>query len=181
MRRLPSPSLSCLFSNFLSLRLSPPPPITPLPLLPFLSYWIITFMAVLCCASLSYFPFPSLKCPHSTTAFLLPPQALITPPQPIHLSYCYKRCTKHQTASHQTLRASAELPVSYRSRPWDGDGAGVAPPPLRDLPVLFVRSFKHVLDITDLILAHCGHVHVTPETQEQSSELVMCVAVNSKR
>lgn len=87
-------SLSFLFSNFLSLWLSPPPPITPLPLLPFLSYWFITFMAFLCCASLSYFPFPSLKCPHSTTAFLLPPRALIIPPQPIHPSYCYKRCTK---------------------------------------------------------------------------------------
>lgn len=86
-----------------------------LPSHPFLSYWIITFMAVLCCASLSYFPFPSLKCPHSTTAFLLPPQALIAPPQAIHLSYCYKRCTKHQTSSHQTLRASF-LPIQAVGR-----------------------------------------------------------------
>lgn len=63
--------------------------------------------------------------------------------------------------------------VSYRSRTWDRDSTGVASPPLGCFPVLLVGSFKHLLHITDLVLTHRWHIHITPETWWQSRNLVM--------
>lgn len=59
--------------------------------------------------------------------------------------------------------------ISYRSGPWYRHRAGVAAPSLRCLPVLFVGPFKHLLHVTDLVLAHCRHVHVAPAQRWESS------------
>lgn len=146
MRTLPSPPLSFLFSNFLSLTFTSASPHTPssasLPLV--LDHYIHGF---LCCASLSYFPFPSLKCPHSSTAFLLPPRTLIIPPQPIHLSHCYKRCTKPQTSQHQPLRqcrAPSFLPIQAVGRGRCRCSAPIfARPPCTPCTIFQTRPSRH--------------------------------------
>lgn len=135
--------------------------------------------------------FPPLQYPRPPISTSLP-CSLITPPLPTHLSFCDAEVDKKTGArSHQhfekiLISVFLKLPgkicfyetsqiklymsvqglkqVSYRSRPWDRDGAGVASPPLGCLPVLFVGSFKHFLHFTDWVLAHCRDIHVTPET-----------------
>lgn len=77
---------SLLFSIFVSLSLSPPLAITPLPLLPFLSSWIITFLAF---RVMPAFALPLLKYPTPpifTSLFLSP--SFINPPLPFQLSFC---------------------------------------------------------------------------------------------
>lgn len=157
------PTFSFPFSIFLSLQFSPPPAITPLPLTLFISSWIITFLAFRVLSVYAFFYFP--RC---TT----PPHKAVSTSLPFSSSICHfvmqqltkkTGAQKQQTSHNHTVRASAGLLVPYRSRPRDGHGAGVAAPPLWRLPVLFVGSFKHLLHIADLVLAHGWHVYVAPE------------------
>ncbi len=81
-----SPSPSLLFFIFLSLSLSPPPAITPLPLLPFLSSWIITFLAF---RVMPAFAFSLLPLQYTTpTISTSLPLSFIIPPLHPHLSFC---------------------------------------------------------------------------------------------
>lgn len=134
--------------------------------------------------------FPPLQYPKPPISTSLP-CALITPPLPTALfPFVMQKLTKKQvhkvTLKKILISVFLKLPgkiyfyktsqiklyvsvqglkqVSYRSRAWDRDSAGVASPPLGCLPVLFVGSFKHFLHFTDWVLAHCRHIHVTPET-----------------
>ena len=79
---------------------------------------------------------------------------------------------KEQTSHNHTVSASTGLLVPYRSRPRDGHGAGVAAPPLWRLPVLFVGSFKNLLHIADVVLAHGWHVYVTPEQSGKARQWI---------
>lgn len=72
------------------------------------------------------------------------------------------RCEPQFFFSADTGVYQDSVTVSYRSGPGEGDGAAVAPPLLRCLPVLLVHAFEHLLDVADLVLAHGRHVHVAP-------------------
>lgn len=64
------------------------------------------------------------------------------------------RCEPQFFFSADTGVYQDSVTVSYRSGPGEGDGAAVAPPLLRRLPVLLVHAFEHLLDVADLVLAH---------------------------
>lgn len=93
----PFPSL--LLSMFLSLWLSPPPAITPLPVLPFLSSWIIMFLAFCIMPAFALSP-PTVP---QATHFYFPP-LLSHYPSSAHSSFLLwcrswqkNRCTKSPT------------------------------------------------------------------------------------
>lgn len=113
----------------------------------------------------------------------LPPSQFLPSSSPLHLMlngiFRFLKLPGNISSHQISFMICARLPVSHRSRPWNGDSAGVASPPLGRLPVLLIGSLKHLLHITDLVLADRRHVHVTPETwQQQAGGLAMCGGKN---
>lgn len=85
----PSPSSpSLLLSIFLSFSLSPPLAVTPLPPLPFLSSWIITFLAFRVMPAFSLFHFPRYSTPTPPVSPCLS-HFFIIPLLPTHLFFCH--------------------------------------------------------------------------------------------
>lgn len=84
-----------------------------------------------------------------------------------HYIFSFSRCSNSCPFSATLPHPAPSLLNPYRSRPRYRHGAGVAAPSLRRLPVLLVGSFEHLLHVSDLVLAHGRHVHVTPERQRR--------------